>query len=295
MKEKLKEKSLIVAIYLTSIFFIVEIIGGLIFRSLSLVSDAFHMLRDVFALTITFLSINLAKKLPTETKTFGFHRAEVFAALINGLVLVGISFWIFYDAYLRIISPLSVESIGMITVAAFGAVVNFYVLTKLKVHKEDINVKSAYLHVLADMISSIAVIIGGVAIFFTGIYYVDTLLSIGIAFIVFISSLGLIKESINILLEGVPSGISLSEIVSEMKKVKDVIGIHHLHVWALCPNVNVLIAHVYTSKSDLTEIEKIRKRLNKVLRKFNIFHTTFQFECKECVDKRVIKRIEHQG
>jgi cobalt-zinc-cadmium efflux system protein len=295
MKEKLKEKNLKIAIYLTSIFLLVEILGGYFFGSLSLLSDAAHMFRDVFALGITFLAISLAKKLPTQTKTFGLHRAEVFVALINGLVLVGISFWIFYNAYLRILTPLSVESIGMVTLAALGAAVNFYVLNKLKVHKEDINVKSAYLHVFTDMVSSIAVVIGGIVIFFTGIYYVDTLLSIGIAFVVLISSIGLIKESANILLEGVPAGVSLDKIISEMKKVKDVIGIHHLHVWALCPNVNVLIAHVYTSKSDLTEIEKIRKRLNKVLRKFNIFHTTFQFECKECADKMIIKRIEHQG
>jgi cobalt-zinc-cadmium efflux system protein len=294
MEEKLKEKNLKIAIYLTSTFFLVEIFGGYFFGSLALLSDAAHMLRDVFALGITLLAINLAKKLPTETKTFGLHRAEVFAALINGLLLVGISFGIFYHAYLRIIAPITVQSIGMLTVAIAGAAVNFYVLTRLKMHQKDINVKSAYLHVLTDLLSSIIVVVGGVIIFFTEMYFVDPILSVVIAFFVLIASIDLIKSSINILLEGVPAGINLNQIIEEMKKVKNVLGVHHLHVWALCPNVNILTAHVYTSEPSLAEVKKIRKALNKKLRKFNILHTTFQFECKECADKRIIKGIGHK-
>ncbi|MDI6807058.1 MAG: cation diffusion facilitator family transporter [Candidatus Aenigmarchaeota archaeon] len=294
MKEKLKEKILKIAIALTSTFLIIEIFGGYVFGSLALLSDAGHMFRDVFALSIALLAITLAKKLPTPTKTFGYHRAEVFAALVNGLLLFGISIGIFYYAYLRTITPVAIHSIGMFGVATVGFVVNLYIVGKLKEYGEDINIKAAYWHVLTDALSSLAIIIGATIIFFTGIHLVDPLLSMVIAFVVLFSSINLVRDSTNILLEGVPSNINVNQVIEEMESVRDVLGIHHLHVWSLCPCVNLLSAHIYTSKTRLVDVEKIKKTLNKKLEKFNILHTTFQFECKACQDKSKLKKIAHK-
>jgi len=160
------EKSLKIAIILTSIFFVVEIIGGLISGSLSLLGDAVHMFRDVFALLISLSAINLAKKLPSRTKTFGYHRVEIFASFLNGILLLVVSGWIFWEAYQRFFTPEPIESITMFVVALIGLLVNLYVASKLH-GSHDLNVKSAFVHVLTDTLSSIAVIFASIWIFFT--------------------------------------------------------------------------------------------------------------------------------
>jgi cobalt-zinc-cadmium efflux system protein len=293
MRSKIKEKDLKIAIYLTSFFLFVEIFGGYLFGSVSLISDAIHMSRDVFSLYISWFAINLAKKLPTNKMTFGYHRAEVFAAFINGLILIGVCIVILYSAYLRMVNPNEVKSIGMLSVASLGFLANLYVLRKLKKYEDDINIKSAYLHVLTDAISSISIIIGAIIIFFTGFYLIDPLLSVGIILLVLISMIRVVKESINILMEGVAGNINIGEIIKEMKKVKGVADVHDVHIWALCPNVNVLTAHIYTCNKSLSTTKKITKILNRKLRKFNIFHATFQFECEKCKNSRNIEMIEH--
>jgi cobalt-zinc-cadmium efflux system protein len=293
MRIKIKEKDLKIAIYVTSIFLFVEIFGGYLFGSVSLISDAIHMIRDVFSLYISWFAINLAKKLPTNKMTFGYHRTEVFAAFINGLILIGACIVILYSSYLRIVNPNEVKSIGMLFVASLGFLANLYVFRKLKKYEDDINIKSAYLHVLTDAISSISIIIGAIIIFFTGFYLVDPLLSIGIILLVLISTIRTVKESINILMEGVAGNVNIDEIIEEMKKVEGVADVHDVHIWALCPNVNVLTAHIYTLHKNLSDIKDVTKMLNKRLRKFKIFHTTFQFECEKCENSKIVERIEH--
>jgi cobalt-zinc-cadmium efflux system protein len=293
MRIKIKEKDLKITIYVTSIFLFVEIFGGHFFGSVSLISDAIHMVRDVFSLYISWFAINLAKKLPTNKMTFGYHRAEVFAAFINGLILIGACIVILYNSYLRMVNPNEVKSIGMLSVASLGFLANLYVFRKLKKYEDDINIKSAYLHVLTDAISSISIIIGGIIIFFTRFYLVDPLLSIGIILLVLISMIRVVKESINILMEGVAGNVNIGEIIEEMKKVEGVASVHDVHVWALCPNVNVLTAHIYTLHKKLSDIKNVTKMLNKRLRKFKIFHTTFQFECEKCENSKIAERIEH--
>jgi cobalt-zinc-cadmium efflux system protein len=293
MRIKIKEKDLKIAIYVTSIFLFVEIFGGYLFGSVSPISDAIHMSRDVFSLYISWFAINLAKKLPTNKMTFGYHRAEVFATFINGLILIGVCIVILYSSYLRIVNPNEVKSIGMLFVASLGFLANLYVLRKLKKYEDDINIKSAYLHVLTDAISSISIIIGAIIIFLTGFYIIDPLLSMGIILLVLISTIKIVKESINILMEGVAGNVNISKIIEEMKKVEGVVSVHDVHIWSLCPNVNVLTAHIYTYNKSLSNTKKITKILNKKLIKFKIFHTTFQFECEKCKNSRNIERIEH--
>ncbi len=286
------EKSLKIAIVLTSVFFVVEVTGGLISGSLSLLGDAGHMFRDVFALFISLSAINIAKKLPTKTKTFGYHRIEIFAAFVNGILLVGISGWIFWEAYLRFLAPEPIESTIMFIVALIGLVVNLYVALKLH-GSHDLNVRSAFLHVVTDAVSSIAVIVASVVIFFTGEVMVDSIIGAIIGVIVLYSSIGLLKESVRILLEFRPEDVDFDKIVEMIEEIDGVEGVHNVHIWSLCSHINVFDAHIYTTEPDMSRIEEVKRSIKERLEKFNIKHSTLEFECEECKEAGKIGHVCH--
>jgi len=286
------EHSLKIATALTFAFFGVEVVGGIVSGSLSLLSDAGHMLRDVLALIISLGAIGIAKRVPTKTKTFGYHRIEIFAALLNGILLLGIGAWVLAEAYRRIYNPLSIESTTMLIVAAIGMVVNSYIAFKLH-GSSDINVKSAYLHVITDTLSSAAVIVASIWIFFTNQTIVDAVLAAGIAVFMLYSAFKIVKDSVHILLEFVPKNVNLDEVIKDVLSVKGVRGIHNVHLWALCSNVHVFDAHVFTTHRDMLRIEKIKKEIKERLKKYNIKHATLEFECEECTENEIVKNIEH--
>ena len=286
------EKSLKIAIVLTSVFFVVEVTGGLISGSLSLLGDAGHMFRDVFALFISLSAINIAKKLPTKTKTFGYHRIEIFAAFVNGILLVGISGWIFWEAYLRFLAPEPIESTIMFIVALIGLAVNLYVALKLH-GSHDLNVRSAFLHVVTDAVSSMAVIVASVVIFFTGEVMVDSIIGAIIGVIVLYSSIGLLKESVRILLEFRPEDVDFDKIVEMIEEIDGVEGVHNVHIWSLCSHINVFDAHIYTTEPDMSRIEEVKRSIKERLEKFNIKHSTLEFECEECKEAGKIGRVCH--
>lgn len=286
------EKSLKISIVLTSIFFGVEIIGGLISGSLSLLGDAGHMFRDVFALFLSLSAINLSKKLPSKTKTFGYHRIEIFSAFLNGILLIGISTWILGQAYQRFYAPRPIKSTTMFSVAMMGLAVNLYVAFKLH-GSHDINIRSAFFHVLADTISSGAVILASILIFFTGKTIFDPILGIGIAIVIILSGFKIVKDSITILLEFKPRNIDFDQVIKDIEQVKGVQGVHNVHLWSLCSNINVIDAHIYTTESDILEIEGIKREIKIKLEKYKIKHATLEFECEECLMKPKIKNIEH--
>ncbi len=276
------EKGLKVAIALTASFMLLEIFGGYISESLALLSDAGHMFRDAFALAISLFAINISKRLPTKTKTFGFHRVEILAALINGFFLLVVSVLIFFKGYERLLNPREVMGAEMFIVALIGLLVNIYIATGLRHGHSDLNVRSAYLHVIGDTLSSVGVVIGAIWIYFTGQYFVDPLLSFMIAGIIVFTSIGLVREALTILLEFTPEGIDIDDVIAEMKSVDKVKDVHSIHLWSVCSNVNVMDAHVYVDEELLGETGYIIERLNEKLEKFNIKHTTFQIECEEC-------------
>lgn len=292
MEGKDIERSLKVAIILTSVFFVIEVIGGLKSGSLSLLGDAGHMFRDVFALVVSFGAIKVAKKLPTKTKTFGYHRIEIFAALINGLLLLIIGGWIFYEAYQRFFSPRPIESILMFSVAFLGLFVNLYVVWKLH-GTHDLNVKSAFLHVLTDTFASVAVICAAIWIFFTGQTIVDPILSIVIALIIIFSAFMVIRDSVWILLEYAPRDVDLEVVIENIKSVKGVDGVHDVHLWSLCSNINVLEAHIYTKEPDMGRIELIKREIKNQMLKYDIKHATLEFECEECLEKCCTQDMNH--
>lgn len=275
-------KKLKLAIALTSGILVAELIGGIISNSLALLTDAAHVFMDLLALSLSLSAYTLACRPSDEKSTFGYHRAEIFAALINGFLLVIVVIFVLREAYQRLVSPPEIRTFEMLGIATLGLIVNLFIAFRLRGHS-DLNLRSAYLHVLGDTLSSFAVIAGSAIIILTGNYIVDPILSILIACIILYSSLRLLRESINILMERTPKHIDIQRLKQEILDVKGVHGLHDIHVWSICSNVHALNAHVLVGSMSVKETEKITSEINKrLLDDFNISHTTLQFECSDC-------------
>jgi cobalt-zinc-cadmium efflux system protein len=263
---------------MTSFYFVVELIGGILTNSLALLSDAGHMFSDISALGLSLFAFQISRRPATTKKTYGFHRMEILAALVNGLTLWLIVGVIFHEAYQRFYSPPQVESLGMLVIAAIGLAVN--VATGLILygsHRESLNVRGAFLHVLGDAIASVGAIVAALIMLTTGWYLADPLISILIAGLILYTSWGVIKESVDILMQSVPAGISLSEVQGAMENVKGVLKVHDLHIWTVTSGVFTLSAHaVVNGERDHREVlSETEKTLSK---NFNIRHTTIQLE-----------------
>jgi cobalt-zinc-cadmium efflux system protein len=291
MTEKNYERTLKIAISVTFIFFLIEAAGGFFSGSLSLLSDAGHMLRDVFALLLSLVAISVARRIASKDRTFGYHRVEIFAAFINGLVLIGISIGIFYEAVGRLSNPAPINSSIMFVVAAIGLGANLAVALKLQ-GSHDLNVRSAFLHVLSDTISSLAVLVAAVVITFTGQTISDPILSMAIAVVILGSSILIIRDTVSILLQFTPRGIDLDQVVKDIFSVKGVDGVHNVHLWTLCSNINILDAHIYSCERDVTAIEAIKQEVKRRLETYQVRHSTLEFECEACMDCRVVRQIE---
>ncbi|MEM3397304.1 MAG: cation diffusion facilitator family transporter [Thermoplasmata archaeon] len=280
-----------IAILLTFGIFLVELAGSFITNSMALLSDAVHMLTDVVALVIALSALVIARKKPDLRRTYGLHRVEIFAALINGIAVLVIAIFILYEGYERIIAVEPVASLEMLLIALVGLCTNGVVL-KVLGHSHDLNVKGAYLHVLGDLLSSVAVVCGGILMFFTGIMIIDPLLSIMISIIIIYSAGKLVMEAVDVLLEKAPKHINTASLLEEMKQVDGVIEVHDVRLWSVCSDVAALSAHVVVRDMKVSETEKIIKSLNALLEKHGIILTTFQIECKTC-GKDVVCEIGH--
>jgi cobalt-zinc-cadmium efflux system protein len=280
-------KKLKLAIILTSAILIAELIGGIISNSLALFTDAVHVFMDVLALGLSLSALTIACRPLDEKATFGYHRAEIFAALINGILLVIVVIFILREAYERLLAPPEIRTFEMLGVASIGLVVNLYVALSLRGHR-DLNIRGAYLHVLGDTLSSFAVIAGGVLIILTGYYIVDPILSVIISFVIVYNSLRLLKESVDILMERTPRHINLEKLKNELLEIKGIHGLHDLHVWSICSNVHALNAHLVVDSISVKDTEKITFEINRrLIQDYRISHTTLQFECNECGIKGV--------
>jgi cobalt-zinc-cadmium efflux system protein len=280
------EGTLRIAIALTAGLFVVELAGSVLSGSLSLFGDAGHMLRDVFALSVSLGAVLIAKNLPTRERTFGYHRIEILAALLNGILLIVISGWIFLEAYARYYNPAPIQSFTMLAVASVGLLVNLFVALKLH-GSHDLNVRSAFFHVLTDLISSVAVVIAAVWIYFTGQTIVDPILGTGIALLVLLSAFRIIRESVHILLGFAPKDVDFQALVQDMEGIPGVEQVNNIHLWTLSSGMNVLDAHVFTKQADMRKIEKMKNQIKARLVKYNIVHATLEFECEVCKECRV--------
>lgn len=283
------------AIFLTSVTLVAEMLGGLWTNSLALLSDAAHVFLDLFALILSLTAIRLSALAPTETRTYGWHRIEIFASFINGLTIILIAVGIFYEAWDRLFHPVAVNSLPMFVIATVGLAMNILAALALHSHsKNDLNVHSAFLHVIGDAAASVGVIIGGVIMYFYKLYVLDALISIGIGCIIFWGAWRILRESIHILLEGVPRGLNMATLVDSMRQVDGVKDIHQLNVWAICSHVIALSAHVEISDQSKKRQAAIIHDLEHLLReKFFITHTTLQAECFDCSTERVLKELNH--
>ena len=281
-------KSMKIALIITVVFLFVEIAGGLLSGSLALLSDAGHMFSDVFSLLLSLGAMTLALQLPTKERTYGYHRGEIFAAFINSLLLIGVSAGILWEAYQRAINPAPVQGGLMLVVACIGLGANLLVIFLLH-GSHNLNVRSAFLHIVGDTISSVAVIVAAVWIALTGQVMIDPVLSAFIAILIVISAVRLLRETVTILLQFTPQSVDFDAVVADMTTVSGVEGVHHVHLWSLCSDINVLDAHVYSCERDVEKIEQMKQEIKDRLKKYRILHSTLEFECEECKDCAVVQ------
>jgi cobalt-zinc-cadmium efflux system protein len=285
------------AIFLTAATLIAELAGGLWTNSLALLSDAAHVFLDLFALLLSLAAIKLSSRPTSDTRTFGWHRTEVFASFINGSTVFLIAGIICYEAVGRIYQPEVVKSLPMLLIAAVGLAMNLFAAGALHSHShDDLNVHSAFLHVVGDAAASVGVIIGGIIMYFTNWYLLDAIISIGIGFVIFWGSWRVIRESLHILLEGVPRGMDINQVAAAIREVDGVEEVHHLNIWTICSHINALSGHVVVPATFRGEhggmLRKIEERL---FERFHISHTTLQLESTRCVEGEcATKQFRHR-
>lgn len=275
-------KNLRIAIFLTTIIFFLEFAGGIISNSLALLSDAAHVFMDVVALVLSYGAIRISARPSNKNVTFGYHRFEIFAALVNGITIIGISFFIFYEAYGRILTPPAVKGTEVLIIATIGLIVNTWVALKLHGH-HDLNIRGAYLHVIGDALASLAVIAGAVVIIFTGNYIIDPLLSILIGMMLLYGAVRLVFGSARILLEFAPRHVDADTLSRVMMEIEGVKGVHDIHIWSICSHIHAMSAHVLVDAIHVRQTDVLVSKISPILReRFQILHTTLQFECDEC-------------
>ena len=277
------QRVLQISMALTLAYVIATFYFGLRAHSLALISEAGHNVSDLLAIALSFVAVYFQARPATDQKTFGYQRAGVLAAFVNACTLVVLSAWIAIAAIHRIGAPVAVQPKVMMYVAAAGVLMNGTVATLLWRFSGDVNIRSVFLHMLGDTLSTAAVIAGGAAILFTGMTWIDPVLSILIAGMILWSSVGIIRETLNILLEGTPRNLQLGEIRLAMASVDGVLNVHDLHVWSLGSQSHALASHVTIAEMPMSECSSILDGINCALRdRFHISHTTIQFETTDC-------------
>jgi cobalt-zinc-cadmium efflux system protein len=281
---EIKENRFILALALTGLIFLAEFIGGFWTHSLALLSDSAHVFMDAFALGLSYLAIRAAK-LPADDKhTYGYHRMQVLAALTNGATLFLIAFEILREAWNRFQNPEAVSAGPMLVIAIIGLIVNLIVAFTLSQHDhDDLNTRAAFLHVLGDALASVGVIAVGVILLFVNWTWLDPLVSVMIGVLILFSSGRVLKESVHILAEGMPEGMTATSIAEAMKKVSGISQVHDLHVWTVAPGYIALSAHVTIDDQSISQTTETMTALKETLHEgFEILHTTIQFECENC-------------
>lgn len=283
------QRRLLIALSITGLMTAVELAGGLLSNSLALIGDAGHMFTDTLALGLSFYALNLAKRPATQTKTYGYYRAEILAALTNGVILILVSGYIFYEAYRRLVTPPEVHGSLMVIVAAIGLVANVAGISVLRFGKtRNLNVKGAFLHMLSDTLSSIGVIAAGAIILLTGHTIADPIISIVIGVLILRGAGGLVSESVNILLEAVPKNLDVSQISDAIRGVKGVKDVHDMHLWAITSDIYAISCHLLIEDQMVSNCTRIVEDVNQMLsQKFGISHSTVQLECEECASSPV--------
>lgn len=272
------KKNLLIVLCLSGTYLIAEVIGGIVTNSLALLADAAHMLTDVVGLLLAFIAIKIGERKADPSKTYGYYRTEILAAVINAVVLLGISVYVLFEAYQRFQNSPEVQSKSMLIVAGIGLIVNIVGMIILRKDSESsLNMKGAYFEVLSDMLTSVGVMIAGIIMLTTGWYYADPLISAAIGLLIFPRTWRLLKEAINILLEGTPKDVDIHKLRESLEKTPGVKDVHDLHVWSLTSSVNAMSAHV-VKENGYSQNQLLKILTHTTMNNFKISHTTFQIE-----------------
>ena len=277
-------RKLTFATFVNILVVVAEIIVGIYSGSLALFGDALHNLTDAAALIIALIAVRLERRKPTSGKSFGYQRAGILAAFINAGLLVAFTYFIFREAYERLLHPHAVQTTPMLIAAAIALFVNGATALSLKHEsREDVNIRGAFVHMIGDAVSSAGIIVAALLIRATGTTLWDAVISMFIGVLILWSSYGVLKESVNLLLEGTPTGINPEDVTQSLSQIEGIHGVHHLHIWALGPSRPALSCHLMVGDVPLASTAKILDDVNAVLaRDYRIAHTTIQFELAEC-------------
>lgn len=277
-------------IALNMVITIAQVIGGILSGSLALISDALHNFSDSISIVISYIALRLKLRSNSMKHTFGLKRAEILAAVINSAVMIVICVYLFYEATVRFFNPQPINAGIMSIVAVIGLLANLIATMLLKRDsKSSLNIRSAYLHLLSDTVSSVAVIFGGIAIALWNINWIDPILTVLIGIYIIRESYLILEEAIHILMEGAPLNISIEDIQREVEQFKEVENIHHIHLWMVGDNDAHLEAHVNINNMMISESDSLRLKIEKALHeKFGIHHITLQFECNQCPESGLI-------
>jgi cobalt-zinc-cadmium efflux system protein len=276
---------LALSLFLTLAFVFVEAIAGIIGNSLALLTDAAHNLTDVIALGLSWYAIRLTSQPANARKTYGYHRAGILVALLNSTTLVLISLGIFYEAWRRFMNPTEVQSGILIVVGAIAVLINLgTALLVRKGSEHDLNIRSAFIHLMGDVLSTVGAVIAGVIIYFTGANWLDPLVSVLIGFLILYNAWGILRDSVDILLEATPRDIDAIKLVDDVMQVKGVLGVHDLHIWSIAQNLRTMSAHILTDDLPISTGAEIQRRINEIVyHRYNIAHATLQLECVDCL------------
>ncbi|MFA6054563.1 MAG: cation diffusion facilitator family transporter [Thermodesulfovibrionales bacterium] len=276
------EKRLLLSFALTLLILFAEVIGGIISKSLALLSDAGHMLTDVFALGLSMIAVRIGRKPSDRRATFGYQRIGLLAAVFNAVSLIVIALFIFYESYNRFLSPTQIHTTTMLIIAGIGLIGNILIALIIGHGHKDLNIKSAWLHVLGDTLSSVGVIISGIIISYTGWLYADPVASILIGIIILFGGVRVIREALTIFLEMAPTGFDVETIVKKIAEIPGVMGIHNVHLWSPSHGNIAFSAHIWVHDQKLSEVAGLRRTVEEALMAMDIRHIMLQFECAEC-------------
>lgn len=276
------KKALLISFIIITAYMVIEAVGGFLTNSLALLSDAGHMLSDAISLGVALLAFTLGERAANYSKTYGYKRFEILAAVFNGVTLVLISGFIFFEAFKRFQSPPEVASTGMLIIAVIGLLVNIFVAWLLMSKGDtegNLNMRAAFLHVLGDLLGSVGAVTAALLIMFLGWTWADPLASVLVAILILISGWRVTKEAVHVLMEGTPKDIDVEEVVEIIKRTPHVLSLHDLHVWSITSGQNALSCHVVVDEEiSISESQAILRKIEQDMKQKNIGHVTIQFE-----------------
>ena len=278
-------RRLAISIGLTAALVVIEAVAGHFANSLALLTDAVHNVTDVLALALTWWAFRAATKPAYSGKTYGYHRAGILVALVNAAVLAVIALAIFYDAYRRLFAPPEIKAGVLIGVGVLAVIVNLgTVLLVRRGSEHDLNLRSAFVHLMGDVLSTLGAVAAGIAIHFTGLNWLDPLVSILIGLLILWNAWGILHESVNILMEATPSDVDVDAMLSDILHVQGVRGVHDLHIWSITRGLRTLSAHILTDDIPISAGTKIQEAVSETLyHNYGIAHATLQLECEGCI------------